>query len=422
MSDLRSLHRAISFAESHTGGSTEPGRRPQSAGALTGLGRSKVGAPWLAAPPPRPDNAAALARWVQRRLAPFSGPEAEVAEAVRGHEAAAWHVSEVVLWLRCSAGLEQYSEAFAAHGIGGRELLLLDELSLLELGVRMLGHRKRLLHAIDELRQRVPSAAPAVGGSSRETSYPEMSRGGPSHAPAPRQRAARQRQHIAVLEECMQRVLAHCASLPLHSRQLLLSLWHEQRQIALEALAATEAQAEEVRQRERAQVSRRQARIRARLELLLAAHATSEDRAEALERRNIAAEAALEQLSSLRWDHQHALIQLEGLKAVHEDHEEARSETLLLRRSLLGHTGSPPTGPPSRRGSQAQAEALELAGQMAAASLALHQLIAVSESEQEAQLPLMEHAEEIERLMKKQMGRGCVGTGLHSATATSSST
>jgi hypothetical protein len=55
-----------------------------------------------------------------------------------------------------------------------------------------------------------------------------------------------------------------------------------------------------VRQRERAQVSRRQARIRARLELLLAAHATSEDRAEALERRNIAAEAALEQLSSLR--------------------------------------------------------------------------------------------------------------------------
>ena len=107
MSDLRSLRRAISSAESRT----EPGRRPQSAGALTGLGRSK--APWLAAPPPRPDDAAALARWVQRRLAPFSGPEeAEVAE-VRGHEAVAWGVSEVLLWLRCSAGLEQYSEAFA---------------------------------------------------------------------------------------------------------------------------------------------------------------------------------------------------------------------------------------------------------------------------------------------------------------------
>ena len=40
-----------------------------------------------------------------------------------------------------------------------------------------------------------------------------------------------------------------------------------------------------------------------------------------------------------------------------------------------------------------QAEALELAGQMAAASLELHDLIAASESEQEAQLPLMEHAE-----------------------------
>lgn len=40
-----------------------------------------------------------------------------------------------------------------------------------------------------------------------------------------------------------------------------------------------------------------------------------------------------------------------------------------------------------------QAEALELAGQMAAASLELHDLIAASESEQAAQLPLMEHAE-----------------------------
>ena len=55
-----------------------------------------------------------------------------------------------------------------------------------------------------------------------------------------------------------------------------------------------------MRQRERAQVPRRQARIRARLEPLLAAQATSEDRAEALERRTIAAEAALEELSSLQ--------------------------------------------------------------------------------------------------------------------------
>ena len=111
MSDLRSLHRAISFAESRT---SETSKRPQSAGALTG----KLGVPsWLAAPPqpppPRPDNAAALARWVQRRLAPFNGPEAEADEVVCGHEAAAWGISEVLLWLRCSAGLEQYSEAFA---------------------------------------------------------------------------------------------------------------------------------------------------------------------------------------------------------------------------------------------------------------------------------------------------------------------
>ena len=42
---------------------------------------------------------------------------------------------------------------------------------------------------------------------------------------------------------------------------------------------------------------------------------------------------------------------------------------------------------------QVQADALQLAGQMEATSLELHQLIAASESEQEAQLPLMEHAE-----------------------------
>ena len=122
------------------------------------------------------------------------------------------------------------------------------------------------------------------------------------------------------------------------------------------ACSSAASQAEAARQRERAQVPRRQARVRARLERLLVAHATSEDRAEALERRSIAAEAALEQLSSLRcappalaprpspdqtkakarararparlrplprWDHQHTLIQLEGLKAVHADNEEA---------------------------------------------------------------------------------------------------
>ena len=233
------------------------------------------------------------------------------------------------------------------------------------------------------------------------------------------------------------------------------------------ACSPAASQAEAARQRERAQVPRRQARVRARLERLLVAHATSEDRAEVLERRSIAAEAALEQLSSLRcapptlaprpspdqtkakarararparlrplprWDHQHTLIQLEGLKAVHADNEEApqlagsgawprdpiqwppsdlpraclraqgaptpleperrpgcwlrrrprarravrletisrrsrdcaashrdtaalglqaRSEMLLLRRALLGHTGSAPTAPSSRRGSQA---------------------------------------------------------------------
>ena len=110
MTDLRSLHRAFSRVELRTA-ADEPGRRPQSAGALTGLGRIKVGAPWLAAPPPRPNDAAALARWVQRRLISFSGTE--VVTEGRGHTAAAWGVSEVLLWLRCSAGLEQYAEAFA---------------------------------------------------------------------------------------------------------------------------------------------------------------------------------------------------------------------------------------------------------------------------------------------------------------------
>ena len=54
------------------------------------------------------------------------------------------------------------------------------------------------------------------------------------------------------------------------------------------------------------------------------------------------------------------------------------------------HVGSARFHPPAP---QVQAEALQLAGQMEATSLELHQLIAASESEQEAQLPVMEHAE-----------------------------
>ncbi len=329
--ELRALRQSITRAESLT----ILQDRPRSASAAV---LSKTNPLLLKAPPPRPDDRAVLSRWVQRRLAPFhSADEAEGHE----HEAAAWRVPEVLLWLRCSAGLEQYSVMFEAHAVDGAALLRLDDSGLLDMGMRLLGHRKRMLRAIEELRQRLPSvpasiaaAAPFDGGGAASAGASAAS-GGSQVAEA--RRRARQRKQVAALGECVQKVLSHCPSLPLHSRQLLLSLVEQQGHICLESLAAADAHAEAQRRREAEQVPRRQARVRARLEALLVAAAAAEDRAEEAARRAAAAVDELRGLDSLRWEHQEALIELEALRAVAEDLEEARALNLLHRRTILGH-------------------------------------------------------------------------------------
>ena len=61
-------------------------------------------------------------------------------------------VTEVAAWLR-SLGLGEYAEAFARNHIDTRSCPTLTAGDLRKLGVLSVGHRKRLLAAIAELRR-----------------------------------------------------------------------------------------------------------------------------------------------------------------------------------------------------------------------------------------------------------------------------
>ena len=61
-------------------------------------------------------------------------------------------------WLR-NLGLEQYEAAFRENGVGAEVLRHLTADDLKELGVAAVGHRRQLMVAIAELRDRAPSAA-----------------------------------------------------------------------------------------------------------------------------------------------------------------------------------------------------------------------------------------------------------------------
>lgn len=349
--DLRALRKALTRAESLSTLQTasKPNRPMSAAPRLTT-------SPWLLAQPPRADDAAALQRWVERRLGPFNGADAEPDGAF--HAATDWDTPEVLTWLRCSVGLEQYGHAFAAQGVRGAALLTLDETDLLSMGIRSLGHRKRILQACEELRQRLPSLPAALASGA-----------GADHI-------GKQRRHVAALSECMQKVMAHCHDMPLHSRQMLQQLWDAQQRISLESLAEMEAQRAALKRREAEQLPRRQARVRASLEPLMRAQAQAEDRAVELARQLREAIEYAEGMHHLEWEHKATLLQvgadsatptaddpstptptpphpphawpstlhaplcrrasqLEALKTTHEDLEEQREQTLSLRRALL---------------------------------------------------------------------------------------
>ncbi len=76
---------------------------------------------------------------------------------------------DVEAWLS-DLGLGQYAEAFGANDIDGETLPSLDGDDLKELGVTSLGHRKKLLAAIEQLSDGNADAAPreSLAGERRQ--------------------------------------------------------------------------------------------------------------------------------------------------------------------------------------------------------------------------------------------------------------
>jgi class 3 adenylate cyclase/tetratricopeptide (TPR) repeat protein len=79
---------------------------------------------------------------------------------------------DVERWLR-DLGLPQYSEAFLSNDIDAEVLLELQDEELEKLGVKSLGHRKRLLKAIGALKEGAPSPAPAEAPPTTRPRDPE---------------------------------------------------------------------------------------------------------------------------------------------------------------------------------------------------------------------------------------------------------
>ena len=81
---------------------------------------------------------------------------------------------DVVVWLR-SLGLEQYEAAFRENGVDETVLPKLTPEDVKDLGVTAVGHRRKLLEAIAELRsaktEPTPSEAssPAPAAQSKDT-------------------------------------------------------------------------------------------------------------------------------------------------------------------------------------------------------------------------------------------------------------
>ena len=177
-------------------------------------------APWLATPSPLLSQPAAsggadrsLVQWVERRLEEVGGPLGDAGPA-------AWTPRQVVAWLRTSPMMAEHAAAFAADEVDGAALLTLDEVDLLALGVGALGERKRLLHAIAELRR----AAPVVGASAAHADG-----GAAADGPVGDAELTAQRARLAALGECAAKVLANTPEMPEAHRRLLLRLWQQRR-------------------------------------------------------------------------------------------------------------------------------------------------------------------------------------------------
>jgi hypothetical protein len=83
-----------------------------------------------------------------------------------GREAPKTAELEITSWLR-GLGLQQYDDAFRQNAIDGEVLLDLTAEDLRDLGVTLIGHRRKLLAAIAGLRvERAGSTVPIAPGGS----------------------------------------------------------------------------------------------------------------------------------------------------------------------------------------------------------------------------------------------------------------
>lgn len=154
---------------------------------------------------------ATLSMWVTQRLS-LVEPAGIVSD---------WKPSDVSHWLE-THGMGEYIPKFLEHGVGGSELVLLEEMDMLALGVQLVGQRKRLKHLITELRF---SHATRRGKEEGTTLRNGMER------------------RLTAYSECVAKVLACTPQLPPHSKRLLAELWLAQEAACLEMASHHDEQA-----------------------------------------------------------------------------------------------------------------------------------------------------------------------------------
>jgi len=339
-------------------------------------------APWLATPSPLLSQPAAgggadrsLVQWVERRLEEVGGPLGDAGPA-------AWTPTQVVAWLRTSPMMAEHAAAFAADEVDGAALLTLDEVDLLALGVGALGERKRLLHAIAELRR----AAPVVGASAAHADG-----GAAADGPVGDGELIAQRARLAALGECAAKVLANTPEMPEAHRRLLLRLWQQQESAALSAVASLAAAAAAERRRRRRAVAERKELARRHIEARLAAMARADDDGIAAAAKLSAALAEIERLRAQLREQEDDLLSLEAVRMEAAIAADLKAENAGLRRSLLESAGDRPA--------EAAAAAAARLEELAGASLA--EMVEECEGEEQQTYQALNHAKDIADSMQK---------------------
>ena len=202
-------------------------------------------------------------------------------------------------------------EHFREHEVTGAVLSLLDDMDLLSMGVRSVGHRKRILRAAAELHEQLPQRAPSS-----------------------------QREKQVALRECVSKVLDCSPQLPLQSKRLLLELWTAQSSVCSQALDSLQQERREHQQRHRKGETTLHHTLRKQFEEHMYAAAVSEDAACESRRALSLAEFELRRMRPQEEELHDALHELESLRSVGEMLTEARAEnthllTMLKRQRAL---------------------------------------------------------------------------------------